>query len=715
MFDCVDSPLLTYVRANAAKGDHTLLTRLDQWKTRLWERRLVTNADASIYISSIDAGAAFDGKNTRSVMLRNGIFAEDYPKATSEPPEGPRYLGFLGHMGYRPNIDAAVRLHDDIFKPLQREIPDLKLMIIGRAPDPAVLRLAAPDVVVTGAVENIWEYIAKITVFAFPLSSGAGLQNKLLEAMYAGRPVVTDRDVSCQPGCRGRARVAGGRYQQKPARPGGLAAARSAARRAHPRCGPGLRPREVRADQDHGRVRSIALSAAMNVRRRRNAEVPLEDFYAIKVGQIFKHFTREHFAFWSICAYLFFEYVRPQSIVPALDFIPWASLFMALALVGCTADKTTKWVSDAANAWFTVFMLLILASSFNAIYPEWSWRFFFDMLSWYIVYFLLINIITTERRFLIALIVFLIASYKLSFFGARTWAMRGFSFESWGIAGPPGYFENSGELTIQMLMFAPVALLPDDVPQAAHFQAEVLVHDVDADHGGADHHGRQQPRLAAGVGVPIVALPAQGASVHQGHPAGRRTGLRGLVVPSRGAEGAVHIRGQGQDLAAAAAVLGPRHRHDPGVSGAGRRVLQLPALLPRAFSRGSARPPQPQLPHNIFIQVGTDTGITGLIVFGMLLYRNAKTARDIRKLDLPDKPYAALANGFLVALWGFIIAGQFVTVTYYPFFWVNLAFTVALGNIARKAAREAEVARRSTATVPPQLETQPPLRRPVAP
>jgi hypothetical protein len=37
-------------------------------------------------------------------------------------------------------------------------------------------------------------------------------------------------------------------------------------------------------------------------------------------------------------------------------------------------------------------------------------------------------------------------------------------------------------------------------------------------------------------------------------------------------------------------------------------------------------------------------------------------------------------------MWGFLIAGQFVTVTYYPFFWINLAMMVATGNVARQMA-----------------------------
>jgi hypothetical protein len=48
-----------------------------------------------------------------------------------------------------------------------------------------------------------------------------------------------------------------------------------------------------------------------------------------------------------------------------------------------------------------------------------------------------------------------------------------------------------------------------------------------------------------------------------------------------------------------------------------------------------------------------------------------------------------MAKGLNIAMWGFIIAGQFVTVAYYPFPWVNLALTVALGNIVKRSPRAA--------------------------
>jgi glycosyltransferase involved in cell wall biosynthesis len=101
-------------------------------------------------------------------------------------------IGFLGNMGYPPNIEAVEWLYKEVFVPLRKIRPDLTLVVIGRYPSQSILDLGEmPGVIVTGEVEDVWPYINGIDVFLFPLLQGAGLKNKILEAMYARCPVVT--------------------------------------------------------------------------------------------------------------------------------------------------------------------------------------------------------------------------------------------------------------------------------------------------------------------------------------------------------------------------------------------------------------------------------------------------------------------------------------------------------------------------------------------
>jgi glycosyltransferase involved in cell wall biosynthesis len=64
-------------------------------------------------------------------------------------------------------------------------------LIVGRNPDASVLQLGQRNgVVVTGFVPDVRTYLAKAHVAVAPFTIAAGIQNKILEAMAFGLPVV---------------------------------------------------------------------------------------------------------------------------------------------------------------------------------------------------------------------------------------------------------------------------------------------------------------------------------------------------------------------------------------------------------------------------------------------------------------------------------------------------------------------------------------------
>src|SRR5690606_33705401 len=128
-----------------------------------------------------------------------------------------------------------------------------------------------------------------------------------------------------------------------------------------------------------------------------------------------------------------------------------------LSAIGILWDKNRRWTADPANKWVLLFFVAIVISSYTAYYPKISIENLNQVYVWVIAYFLIINIVNTKERFYIFLLIFCVSTFKMSLFGAKTWAFRGFGFSKWGITGPPGYFVNSGELSIQMLVFFPIA------------------------------------------------------------------------------------------------------------------------------------------------------------------------------------------------------------------------------------------------------------------
>ncbi len=193
VIDFIDSPSLWAERERNKSGNQSLVGKYNLWKIRKWEGKLIRCTDASIYISDVDAAAVPRemGPGSSRHVIPNGVFAQscfESPKPDIPSPN----IGFLGNMSYPPNIEAVHWLYHKVFLPVREKRKNLSLIIIGRNPVDSIHDLGKrPGVTVTGAVEDIWPYVNSIDLFAFPLQIGAGMKNKILEVMCAGKPVLT--------------------------------------------------------------------------------------------------------------------------------------------------------------------------------------------------------------------------------------------------------------------------------------------------------------------------------------------------------------------------------------------------------------------------------------------------------------------------------------------------------------------------------------------
>lgn len=424
--------------------------------------------------------------------------------------------------------------------------------------------------------------------------------------------------------------------------------------------------------------------------RKKANEITDEDFYSLKIGLIWQHFKSESFAFWMICAYLFFEYVRPQSIYPAIDVLPWTQLAVIGALLGCFLDKTVRWVSSSINVLLILFLIVILISSVYAYFPSVSYAKLENYYLWVIIYFLIINIVNTRKRFFIFLCVFLLASFKISLSLAITWAKRGFSFTDWGLSGPPGFFQNSGELAIQMLVFWPIAwaFSRSLKPYVGKTWYRLLM---------------LMPITAIMVILGASSRGAQLALVVQLVVMNYKTVFQPKVFISCGLaffllwtflpdEQKERFQTMGEDKTSQQRILywenGIDMIKDHPFTGVG--YFNFPRYFGRYYP-DDVLFGRVELPHNIFIQVGTDAGITGLLIFIILIIVAIRRGWRFHGegCESNQKRTGSCVN---LSLIGFVVAGQFVTVTYYPFLWIHLALLVSMQNsfmedIKRKKGR----------------------------
>ncbi|HMC14137.1 MAG TPA: TIGR03087 family PEP-CTERM/XrtA system glycosyltransferase [Albitalea sp.] len=122
----------------------------------------------------------------------NGVDADFFSPA--ETPYDADTISFIGRMDYYPNQECMARFCTTIWPQLKTRRPALKLLIVGADPSPEMRRLGdLPGVTVTGSVPDVRPFIRGSALMVAPLNIARGTQNKILEAMAMGVPVVTSR------------------------------------------------------------------------------------------------------------------------------------------------------------------------------------------------------------------------------------------------------------------------------------------------------------------------------------------------------------------------------------------------------------------------------------------------------------------------------------------------------------------------------------------
>jgi hypothetical protein len=408
----------------------------------------------------------------------------------------------------------------------------------------------------------------------------------------------------------------------------------------------------------------------------------LHELYFLKIKNQWNFFRHQHFSFWMICCYLFFEYSRPQAIFPAIDFLPWAQLFLIGSLIGAFLDRSVSWVSHPINFWLIFFAIVVYISSIYANYPQISSRYYVDFYSWFIVYFLSICIVNTPCRFYLFLMIFILSAAKIAIGTSLVWASRGFAFTSWGLMGPQGYFQNSGELAILMLTLFPVAFylcmyLKDRVSKFEKILLYIFWIAPTLTIIGASSRGSQLALAAQMLimfrkyifriktFIPIIGLIAL---LYNILPEEQKARFQTLGEDETSRQRLLYWE-HGLEMMKKYPVLGVGYFNFPRYY-----ELHYPEDVLLEFA---------ELPHNIFIQTGNDVGFTGLTAYVIMLLLALRIPLHVRKLD--TEPIIKLASsGIAIGLFGFVIAGQFVSVVYYPFMWIGIAFLVITQNISRK-------------------------------
>jgi sugar transferase (PEP-CTERM/EpsH1 system associated) len=182
------------------------LYRAEARRVVRFERRALDAAAAGVLISETERRLMAEFLPTGAAKLcviPNGVDTDFFRPAPASSPQ--RDIVFCGRMDYAPNIDGAEWFVREILPRVRERSPDVIFRIVGAAPNARVLALGATrGVEVTGGVPDVRPYLAAAAVIVAPLRIARGIQNKVLEGLAMGRPVVATPDaldgIAARPG-----------------------------------------------------------------------------------------------------------------------------------------------------------------------------------------------------------------------------------------------------------------------------------------------------------------------------------------------------------------------------------------------------------------------------------------------------------------------------------------------------------------------------------
>ncbi len=175
-------------------GLMSMIYRIEEKRVLAYEKECLLKSDYAVVVSKVDAD--WLNKNTdnkfqdKIKVFGNGVMdeflnfeaTEDYDK---------NLIIFIGNLRTYQNQDAVLYFVREIYPLIKKEIPEACFRIIGANPPNQILKLNGQNgIEVTGEVKDVKEVAKKAAISVAPMRIGAGVQNKILESMALGIPVV---------------------------------------------------------------------------------------------------------------------------------------------------------------------------------------------------------------------------------------------------------------------------------------------------------------------------------------------------------------------------------------------------------------------------------------------------------------------------------------------------------------------------------------------
>lgn len=194
ILEMTDAISLNYERVrtlNASTGFKGMVYRIEASRLKVYEREIIEDFDLSVLVSETDKQFLIGESNSRVLVCSNGVDLRNLPfrRRTDSRP----VIVYIGNMSSIQNMDACLYFAKDVM-PLIVQRFQATFRVVGKISDDNAARLRAlPNVEVTGPVEDMAQAVADARIGVCPIRLAAGVQNKVLEYMSLGLPVVTSQ------------------------------------------------------------------------------------------------------------------------------------------------------------------------------------------------------------------------------------------------------------------------------------------------------------------------------------------------------------------------------------------------------------------------------------------------------------------------------------------------------------------------------------------
>ena len=158
---------------------------------RVRRSELTTYAKADLVIAISEQEKNLLKKSVPSLAVEVVPLMQAVPPLANARGDGSTTLLFIANFHHEPNVDAIIYFGKEIFPLIEREVPAIRLLIVGSAPPAGVRNLARHNVDVLGFVPDLAPLFEASAISIAPLRYGGGLKGKICEAMANGLPVVS--------------------------------------------------------------------------------------------------------------------------------------------------------------------------------------------------------------------------------------------------------------------------------------------------------------------------------------------------------------------------------------------------------------------------------------------------------------------------------------------------------------------------------------------